>query len=73
MKSKKETDGITTIKDVARMANVSISTVSRVINKKGGVSEDLEKRSKPDQEMGKWDASENFTFVRVTEICKVLP
>jgi LacI family transcriptional regulator len=33
---------VATIKDVARMAGVSISTVSRIINKKGGVSKDLE-------------------------------
>lgn len=35
---------IATIKDVARMAEVSISTVSRIINNKGGVSKDLEDR-----------------------------
>ncbi len=33
-----------TIKDVARIAGVSISTVSRVINNKGGVSKQLEDR-----------------------------
>ena len=33
-----------TIVDVSRMANVSISTVSRVINHQGGVSEELEQR-----------------------------
>lgn len=39
-------NGIATIKDVARAADVSISTVSRVINNKGGVSRDLEDRIK---------------------------
>jgi LacI family transcriptional regulator len=34
--------GTATIKHVAKMAGVSISTVSRVINKKGGVSKELE-------------------------------
>ena len=38
--------GNATIKHVARMAGVSISTVSRVINKKGGVSKDLEDKIK---------------------------
>lgn len=35
-----------TIKDVAKLAGVSISTVSRIINNTGGVSEDLEERIK---------------------------
>lgn len=39
-----EDRGVATITDVARMAGVSISTVSRVINKKGGVSRELEAR-----------------------------
>lgn len=39
-------NGNATIKHVARMAGVSISTVSRVINKKGGVSKELEDKIK---------------------------
>ncbi len=35
---------VATITDVARLAGASISTVSRVINKKGGVSKELEAR-----------------------------
>jgi spore germination protein len=35
---------VASIKDVAKMAGVSISTVSRIINKKGGVSEELEEK-----------------------------
>lgn len=42
MIKKRGTNIIATIKDVAKMANVSISTVSRVVNKKEGVSEALE-------------------------------
>jgi len=45
MDEKKETfQKSATIVDVAKMANVSISTVSRVINSQGGVSDELEKR-----------------------------
>lgn len=46
MNYNQENQGVATIKDVARMANVSISTVSRVINNKGGVSKELEDRIK---------------------------
>ena len=41
-----EFNGNATIIHVAKMAGVSISTVSRVINKKGGVSKDLEDKIK---------------------------
>ncbi len=44
MSKDREKNIIATIKDVARDAGVSISTVSRVVNKKGGVSEELEDR-----------------------------
>ena len=42
MGSNDEDRGTITIIEVAEMAGVAISTVSRVINKKGGVSKDLE-------------------------------
>lgn len=41
-----EFNGNATIKHVAKMAGVSISTVSRVINRKGGVSKELEDKIK---------------------------
>lgn len=44
MDNKQEQNSVATIKDVARAAGVSISTVSRVINKKGGVSAELDER-----------------------------
>ena len=44
MSDNQNINNIATIKDVAKMANVSISTVSRVINSKNGVSADLEER-----------------------------
>jgi LacI family transcriptional regulator len=44
MHKSQNVNNIATIKDVAKMANVSISTVSRVINGKSGVSADLEER-----------------------------
>lgn len=46
MSNNQERTNIATIKDVARLAKASISTVSRVINNKGGVSPDLEDRIK---------------------------
>jgi LacI family transcriptional regulator len=46
MKNNHGQNSTATIKDVARMANASISTVSRVINDKDGVSEELEIRIK---------------------------
>jgi LacI family transcriptional regulator len=44
MGSSDDARGVATITDVAKMAGASISTVSRVINKKGGVSRELEAR-----------------------------
>lgn len=44
MTNEKATNSTPTIKDVARMAGVSTSTVSRVINNQGGVSRDLTER-----------------------------
>ena len=46
MSKKKVNTNNATIKDVAGMAGVSISTVSRVVNNKDGVSEDLEEKIK---------------------------
>lgn len=46
MVNKKKVNNNATIKDVAKMANVSISTVSRVVNRKEGVSEELETKIK---------------------------
>jgi LacI family transcriptional regulator len=46
MNSKKNHPKFATIKDVAKMANVSIYTVSRVVNNQGGVSETAETKVK---------------------------
>jgi len=44
MKDKRVFNSIPTINDVAKLANSSKSTVSRVINNQGGVSKDLEEK-----------------------------
>lgn len=46
MKDKREFNTIPTIKDVAKLANASKSTVSRVINNQGGVSRELKEKIK---------------------------
>lgn len=47
-----------TIKDVSRLAGVSVATVSRVLNQKGYVHEDTEKKV--------MNAIRNWTIFRMT-------